>query len=199
MKTVIVKPERCVGCLQCRFACAVAHSKSKHSYTAISESPLSKPRIHIGLLKNAIPFPNKCRHCDPAPCERACITKAIYRDEKKNIVLIDPTRCINCGMCAMACPFGVVRYHLQINSKIAAHKCDQCILRQSEGKVPACVETCKVGALVFGEINDEMDKETAKVAELVWLGIRQKSEEEANAFGSLKEYKSKLIEIAKRR
>lgn len=199
MKTVIVKPERCIGCLQCRFACAVAHSKTKNSYTAILETPLSKPRIHIGLFKNASPFPNKCRHCDPAPCERACITRAIYRNEEKNIVLVDPTRCINCGMCAMACPFGVVRYHVQFNSKVAAHKCDQCILRQSEGNVPACVESCKVGALVFGEINQEMDKETAKIAELVWLGIRDKTENSDDGFNTLKDYKAKLIEIARRR
>ena len=30
MKTVIVRPERCVGCLQCRLACAVEHSASKN-------------------------------------------------------------------------------------------------------------------------------------------------------------------------
>lgn len=198
MKTVIVKPERCVSCLQCRFACAVTHSKTKHPYTSISETPLSKPRIHIALFSNNQPFPNKCRHCNPAPCESACITRAIYRDNEKDIVLIDPSRCINCGMCAMACPFGVIRYHLQIINRIAAHKCDQCILRQSEGKIPACVETCKVGALVFEEINKNMDTETAKIAKLVWLGIREKSEED-NALNILKQYKTTLNEIAKRR
>ena len=30
MKTVIVRPERCVGCLQCRLACAVEHSATKN-------------------------------------------------------------------------------------------------------------------------------------------------------------------------
>lgn len=198
MKTVIVRPERCVGCLQCRFACAVAHSKSKHPYTAISEVPISKPRIHIALFSDNRPFPNKCRHCSPAPCEMACITRAIFRDESKNIVLIDPTRCINCGMCAMACPFGVIRYHLQVINKVAAHKCDQCILRQSEGKVPACVETCKTGALTFEEINKAMDDLSKEVAKLVWLGIQEKGEE-TNVFSTLTQYKTKLNEIAQRR
>ena len=29
MKQVIVHPERCVGCMQCMLACAVAHSRSQ--------------------------------------------------------------------------------------------------------------------------------------------------------------------------
>ncbi|MCU0585258.1 MAG: 4Fe-4S binding protein, partial [Desulfobacterales bacterium] len=28
MKEVVVQPERCVGCMQCMAACAVAHSRS---------------------------------------------------------------------------------------------------------------------------------------------------------------------------
>lgn len=197
MKTVIVKPERCIGCLQCKFACAVAHSQSKFSYKAISENPLSKPRIHIAFFDNTL-FPNKCRHCSPAPCEQACITKAIYRHEEKNIVLIDPMKCINCGMCSMACPFGVIRYHFQFFGKNAAHKCDQCIFRQSEGKVPACVEACKVGALVFEEVNKEMDKISSKAAQLIYLGITEKKVFESNVYESLKDYKTKLAEIARR-
>ncbi|MGD8533923.1 MAG: 4Fe-4S binding protein, partial [Gammaproteobacteria bacterium] len=29
MKTVFVNPERCIGCRQCEFACAVEHSHSR--------------------------------------------------------------------------------------------------------------------------------------------------------------------------
>jgi carbon-monoxide dehydrogenase iron sulfur subunit len=35
MKTVIVRPERCVGCLQCRLACAVEHPHAKSLAAAI--------------------------------------------------------------------------------------------------------------------------------------------------------------------
>ncbi|MCX7769629.1 MAG: 4Fe-4S dicluster domain-containing protein [Proteobacteria bacterium] len=198
MKTVIVKPERCVGCMQCRFECSVAHSRSKNRYLAISEKILSKPRIHIVEIENGESFPNKCRHCNPAPCEIACITKAIYRETKTDIVLINPERCINCGMCAMACPFGVIRYHKYFINKISAHKCDQCILRLSEGKVPACVSACKVGALNFGDINEEMDRETYRLAKLIYLGVREKKSI-GGTFDLLKEYKTRLEEIRERR
>ena len=143
MKTVIVRPERCVSCHQCSFQCAVAHSESKTPIGAISESILSKPRIRIYQSSSKENFPNKCRHCEPAPCEMACITKAIYRETKSGVVLIKQDRCINCGMCAMACPFSVVRYYPYIINRQAAHKCDQCIDRQKEGKIPSCVKPVK--------------------------------------------------------
>lgn len=197
MKVVVVKPERCVGCLQCRFACSVAHSLSNSPYAASYESILSKPRIHIGLSNNKEPFPNKCRHCDPAPCEMACLTKAIFREASTGTILINPNQCINCGMCAMACPFGVIRYHIHSVNKISAHKCDQCISRQKEGKVPACVEVCKCGALVFDDYNKIMDKGTDEMASLVYLGIRSK-ELEKGTYTSLTAYKHKLQELNRR-
>lgn len=197
MKVVVVKPERCVGCLQCRFACAVAHSKSCSPHAAPYETVLSKPRIHIGLSKNKDPFPNKCRHCDPAPCEMACLTKAIFREPSTGTVLINPDRCINCGMCAMACPFGVVRYHLYSNNRTAAHKCDQCIARQKDGIGPACVEVCKVGALLFEDYNKVMDRDTDELSTLVYKGIRT-GDQEKNTYQSLTTYKHGLEELRRR-
>ncbi len=197
MKVVVVKPGRCVGCLQCRFACAVAHSVSNSPYSAPYETVPSKPRIHIGLSKNKDPFPNKCRHCDPAPCEMACLTKAIFRESPSGAVLINPDRCINCGMCAMACPFGVVRYHVYAGDKTAAHKCDQCAARQKKGGVPACVEVCKVGALLFEDYNRVMDRDTDEVSSLVYLGIRTGKQEEG-AYQSLTAYKHRLEELRRR-
>jgi Fe-S-cluster-containing dehydrogenase component len=35
-------------------------------------------------------------------------------------------------------------------------KCDGCEQRVGRGEVPACVESCKVDALVYGEINELM-------------------------------------------
>jgi carbon-monoxide dehydrogenase iron sulfur subunit len=197
MKVVVVKPERCVGCLQCRFACSVAHSKTLSPFSAPYEEILSKPRIHIGVTAGKEPFPNKCRHCDPAPCEMSCITKAIYRESATGTVLINPERCINCGMCAMACPFGVIRYHVYVDNKTSAHKCDQCIARQREGKIPACVEVCKVGALLFEDYNVNMDGKTDEMASLVYLGIRGQKHEHG-PYPSLMSYKQLLKELKRR-
>jgi carbon-monoxide dehydrogenase iron sulfur subunit len=197
MKTVVVRPERCVGCLQCRVSCAVAHSVSNSLYTAPYEPVLSKPRIHIGLSQRKEPFPNKCRHCDPAPCEMACLTKAIFREARTGAVVINPDRCIDCGMCAMACPFGVIRYHTYLNRKEAAHKCDQCAARQRLGQGPACVEVCKSGALLFEDYNRVMDRATDELASLVYLGIREKAQA-PGPFELLTQYRNSLEQLRRR-
>jgi carbon-monoxide dehydrogenase iron sulfur subunit len=176
MKTVVIHPERCVGCMQCSVACAVTHSKSKNLYGAIFERPLTPPRIHVGSGPAAFAFPNKCRHCNPAPCMRACMPRAIVRDAVTEAVLVDPGRCINCGMCAMACPFGVIRYAADWRTpavKAVAVKCDNCVERQKEGVEPACVETCKVGALEFADLNDVLRAQSSALAREVSVGLRQ--------------------------
>ena len=158
MKTVFIHTERCIGCKQCETACAVAHSQTKNLFWAVFETPLPKARIHTeaGLELNTS-FPNKCRHCDPAPCLGVCPTGAIQRPtDFYEIVMIDGRKCIACAMCAMVCPFDVITYHASAtapNRNMVAIKCDQCVERQREGLKPACVDACKVGALEFGEIN----------------------------------------------
>ncbi|GAB4286854.1 MAG: 4Fe-4S dicluster domain-containing protein [Deferrisomatales bacterium] len=179
MKTVIVRPERCVGCMQCMAACAVAHSEGKSLYAAVFEEPRTPPRIHVGPGPGTWAFPNKCRHCDPAPCMAACMPRALTRDAPTGAVLVDPSRCINCGMCAMACPFGVIRYRADRRApgrRAVAVKCDNCVDRQKEGQPPACVETCLVGALVFGDPNELLKEESRRLARQVSLGLREAAE-----------------------
>lgn len=156
MLTVMVDPERCVGCLQCEIACAVEHSHAKVAAFAVAEQPLPRKRIHVqaGPSPNTS-FPNKCRHCDPAPCIQVCPTAAIARDPAHDAVLVDTSRCIGCAMCAMVCPFSVITFHaLDGNATAVAVKCDACIDRLAAGRIPACAEACKTGALTFGDLNE---------------------------------------------
>ena len=167
MKSVIVHPERCVGCMQCMPACATAHSRSKDLFSATLEEPRPRPRVHVGAGLAGEGFPNRCRHCEPAPCQSACLAAAIRRDAGTGTVLIDPDLCINCASCAMACPFGVIRYHEDAAAppkKTVAVKCDNCVERLSRGKIPACVEACKVGALTFEEPDQAFKRDTDRVA-----------------------------------
>lgn len=178
MLTVFVDPQKCIGCLQCEFACGVEHSHTRDPVAALGEVPVPRKRVHVQAGPSAnTAFPNKCRHCDPAPCQQVCPTGAIYRDADHDAVLIDTGKCIACAMCAMVCPFDVITYHAVADrtapyiaatatrpaafttgdgheTRLVAVKCDACIARQREGRIPACVEVCKTGALQFGEIND---------------------------------------------
>jgi carbon-monoxide dehydrogenase iron sulfur subunit len=173
MKQVVVHPERCVGCMQCMLACATAHSKTKQLFTAALETPRPKPRVHVGVGLYNEGFPNRCRHCEPAPCLLACLPGAIFRDTDTQTVLIDPDKCINCASCAMACPFGVIRYHPDPYAppdKTVAVKCDNCIERRELGQVPACVEICKSGALTYEEPAAAMKRKTDEVSRSVSRG-----------------------------
>lgn len=172
MKTVFVNPERCIGCKQCQIACAVEHSQSKSLYEAIFEEPKPRPRVLVapGLYLDTS-FPNKCRHCDPAPCMTVCPTAAIHRDLSTGIVLVDQLKCIACAMCAMVCPFDVITFYPTSTNKLAAIKCDHCIERQNRGEVPACVEACKVDALVFGDINELVKSARTRLAESVSVAV----------------------------
>ena len=157
MKTVFVQPEQCIGCRHCEVACAIEHSQSKDLFGMLQEVPQSRPRIHVEVGVNFLTFPNRCWHCDPAPCMQVCPTNALYRDEATGSVLINYAKCIDCEACAIACPFGIIEFHnvyqVQFSREVNA-KCDNCIDRQNEGGIPACVEACKTNALLFGETNE---------------------------------------------
>lgn len=170
MKQVVVHPERCVGCMQCMVACAVAHSHTRQLYSALLETPKPTPRIHVGAGRYYEGFPNRCRHCNPAPCQSACLAGAIYRRQETETVMINPDRCINCASCAMACPYGVIRFHedpLAPPNRTIAVKCDNCSARIAEGRIPACVETCKTNALTYEEMSEAMRRKTTEVARSV--------------------------------
>jgi carbon-monoxide dehydrogenase iron sulfur subunit len=158
MRTVFVNPERCIGCLQCEFACAVEHSRSRDPMQAFLEQPPPRKRVHVEVGPRAsTAFPNRCRHCDPAPCQQVCPTAAIHRDLETRQVLVDGARCIACAMCAMVCPFDVLTFYALTDGaagRVVAVKCDGCVERLRRDEVPACVEACKVGALVFGDPNE---------------------------------------------
>jgi carbon-monoxide dehydrogenase iron sulfur subunit len=168
MKTVFVRPERCIGCRQCEIACAVEHSRSKDLAAAVTEQPPPKARVRVEAgLAPGTAFPNRCRHCDPAPCLMVCPTGAIARDPAQGLVLVDTARCIACAMCAIVCPFAAVAFHPTGAREddpahaLVAIKCDGCIDRVRVGRVPACAEVCMVGALVYGELNELVAEERA--------------------------------------
>lgn len=180
MKTVIVRPERCVGCLQCRLACAVEHSRTRNLAGAIGEQVTPKPRLRIYPGKQHLAFPNKCRHCEPAPCQQVCIAGAISRTPRSTVD-IDPARCINCSMCAMACPFGVLTYaplYLAPDKSAVALKCDQCPEREAVGRKPACVEACKAGALTYGEWQETQEHKGWALAQAVFASLQAPRETE---------------------
>ena len=56
-------------------------------------------------------------------------------------------RCIACGNCVVACPFGVPEVY---EDRKIMMKCDMCYDRTSVGRKPMCATVCPSQALFFG-------------------------------------------------
>ncbi len=80
---------------------------------------------------------------------------AMYKDKKTGETKHDKDKCVGCWMCIMSCPFGVLTRQKQ--DKIVV-KCDLCADRD----VPACVEACPTGALLFGTLK-EFEKKLSSI------------------------------------
>ena len=150
---IYVEAEKCLSCKRCKLACAISHSRSGNLYEAIFEDPPPRSRIRLTLVGGAT-VPNACRQCEAAPCMMVCPSKAISRCRALDPVVIDNEACVGCRSCVTVCPFGVPEMN-QLRSSVI--KCDLCIQRLDAGQVPACVEACHAGALVFNEEDDETE------------------------------------------
>ena len=125
-------------------------------------------------------FPVQCQQCEKPPCVKVCPVRATWR-EPDGIVVVDYNWCIGCRMCALACPYWARRFNWgqpnlsaeEINPKThylgnrprmrgVMEKCTFCLQRVREGRYPACVEACPVGARKFGNLLDP-ESEVRKV------------------------------------
>lgn len=117
-------------------------------------------------------FPIACQQCEDPPCVKVCPVEATWK-EPDGIVVIDYDWCIGCRCCISACPYGARHFNWttpkvpdeKINPNMhvlgnrprpkgVVEKCTFCIHRTREGKYPACVEACPVGARKFGNLLD---------------------------------------------
>ncbi len=171
---MVIDMNRCVGCHACAIACK-----------AEWEVPADKGRnwVHrLGPEKTehgmaATYYVGLCNHCDRPTCVPVCpadpVEKtftdaktgksvkmkvaATWKDPFNGTVQIDKERCLGCGACAKACPYGARYVHRSmINGKMTrkADKCTYCMPRVEKELPPACVQTCLAGARIFGDITD---------------------------------------------
>jgi len=117
-------------------------------------------------------MPVQCQQCEKPPCVKACPVRATFRDQA-GVVLIDYNWCIGCRMCQLACPYQARRFNWgepslpaeEMNPKThyfgnrprmrgVMEKCTFCVQRTREGRNPACLEACPVGARKFGNLLD---------------------------------------------
>jgi carbon-monoxide dehydrogenase iron sulfur subunit len=137
MKVVFVEIERCIACLSCERVCFFHQAKSHQGHA-------SNIFVHVDMDHRRI-FTATCRQCEVAMCMKVCPSGALSRNPRTHAVVVDTNRCIGCGLCVTACPFGSVQLD---GMQRVATKCDLC------GGNPRCVQVCMAKALHFGSINE---------------------------------------------
>jgi formate dehydrogenase iron-sulfur subunit len=152
---ILADVTKCVGCYQCVEACAEAHQMGEErSLPQHSPDGLSARRWATILARPEGRHVRKsCFHCIDPACVSACPVGAMAKTPE-GPVIYDPSRCMGCRYCMMACPYGIPRYEWDRTIPFV-RKCTLCYERLQEGKVPVCVEACSEGAIVFGN-RDEL-------------------------------------------
>ena len=132
-----VDPSRCIGCRACEAACAEC------------ETHRGVPMISVDFIDRALgteTVPTVCMHCDDPTCAQVCPADAIKKTEDGVVQSALKPRCIACGNCVVACPFGVPKMMVAQQQMM---KCDMCYDRTSVGKRPMCATVCPSQALAY--------------------------------------------------
>lgn len=152
---ILTDVTRCIGCEECVAACKEinrtgladapwewqgrATDLSSTRWTTIQQTPEGRHvRVH-------------CRHCLDPGCAAACPVSAL-RVTDEGVVAYDPSICLGCRYCLMACPFRMTRYEWE-STNPRVRKCILCYENLKAGEIdqPECTAKCPTGATIFGE------------------------------------------------
>lgn len=174
---MVIDLAKCDGCKKCTEACQAMH------YTESDREWIKVFKMQDSNDSSPYFFPKPCFHCDNPPCTKVCPVNATFK-RQDGIVLVDNERCIGCRSCMAACPYsarffnwskpdqkqveavGNMPYSPEqsVPRKIGTvEKCDFCPDMIRQGSMPACVNGCPMGAIYFGDQNEDAVTKTSGV------------------------------------
>ncbi|HET7373839.1 MAG TPA: 4Fe-4S dicluster domain-containing protein [Gemmatimonadaceae bacterium] len=164
---MVIDLANCDGCGVCSMTCA------KNHFVPSDRQWLRVFRMQDGADTAPYWLPRPCFHCDNPPCARVCPVGATFKRDD-GIVLIDNERCIGCRFCMAACPYSVRTFNWSrpkdppaasargyspewgFPRRVGtAEKCDFCPDMARDGKLPHCAGVCPMGAIWFGDENED--------------------------------------------
>jgi Fe-S-cluster-containing dehydrogenase component len=167
----LVDTYRCIGCGACVRACRAENDVPPGFYRtwveryripadgeALVDSPDGgehgfRAAAAASRAEKSFFVPKLCNHCEATPCIQVCPVGASYRT-RDGAVMVDGERCIGCGYCVQACPYGSRFLNPRTRT---ADKCTWCYHRITQGLKPACVTVCPTGARLLGDMEDPDD------------------------------------------
>jgi formate dehydrogenase iron-sulfur subunit len=175
MFAILVDVTRCTGCEKCVDACRLRDDVAGASVdlTTIGEPLSAARRCALEPIATNRWARKSCLHCLEPACVAACLVGSLTKTPE-GPVIYDPTKCIGCRYCMLACPYHVPRYEWDQQLPLVA-KCDMCWERLSQGRIPACVDACPHEALRFGDrremlalAHDQIAREPDRYIHRVW-------------------------------
>ncbi len=185
---LLIDVTRCAeDCNDCVDACQVENGWGKGS----SDEQLSRPdqkaqwirKVHVKdpTTRREFTMPVMCQHCENPPCQDVCPTGASFKRED-GLVMVDRHICIGCRYCMMACPYKARSFVHETLSDQRAHQprgkgcvesCTLCAHRVDKDRLPACVESCKHGAMLFGDLRDPDSEISRKLLSVASRQLRE--------------------------
>ncbi len=176
-KSILIDTSKCTACRGCQVACkqwkGLPGTKTKQIGTYqnpqdLSAQTLKLVRFSEGIKEDGKPywyfFSEQCRHCLEPPCMDAIagyVDGGATKDEATGAVLFtDKSKEAPFDEVRTACPYNIPR---QDEKTKALVKCTMCLDRVANNRVPACVQSCPTGAMVFGERDAILDQSKQRV------------------------------------
>ena len=164
--TMVIDLRRCDGCGQCTTACQERHYLPKEQewikvYEKVDDSGQT---YHLPVL---------CMMCEDPPCQAVCPVGATFRTDD-GLVLVDQNICIGCKTCMAECPYEVRYFNALPPPKVPRQptpptpawpvpqqmgtvgKCVWCADGLPQGRLPACVIGCPMGAIYIGDLTTDV-------------------------------------------
>ncbi len=133
----LYKIETCIGCHSCQYACA--------EKKGLREGIWFRRVLHMEKVDGYQgAYSAACNHCESPACVSVCPTGAMMKDSETGLVLHDDSKCIGCGSCQWACPYGAVTVDPALGMAV---KCDGCKALREDSKDPWCVLACPTRCL----------------------------------------------------
>jgi Fe-S-cluster-containing dehydrogenase component len=176
----------CIGCKTCMVACSEANGlEPRRDADGLHQAPVDLD----GRTKNVIKLykatdgpersyvKSQCMHCQDPACASACMLGSLHKDPVTGVVGYDPTYCVGCRYCMMACPFDVPKFEYEkaapkiVKCELCRHRVQGASLaddhgfgRYPAGHGPACCEVCPREAVIYGRRSELLEEAKRRLA-----------------------------------